>query len=57
MYKQYWKFMSQKMYNNAIKTSFVRPEMPKARANKTGFNPIIVHFYIRGKLFIIRCNK
>ena len=24
---------------------------------KTVFNLIIVHFYIRGKLFMIRCNK
>ena len=42
------------MYNYKIKTSFVRPEMPKTQAKKTGFHPI-VHFYIRGKLDIIRC--
>ncbi len=28
--------------------------MPKARANKTGFNIMIVHFYIRRKLDTIR---
>ena len=38
------------MYNYKIKTSFFSPEMPKARAKKTGFNLIIVHFYIRRKL-------
>ena len=27
-------------------TNFVSPEMPKARATETGFNLIIVHFYI-----------
>ena len=32
------------MYNNKIKTSFVSFEMLKARANKTGFYIIIVHF-------------
>ena len=37
-----------------IKTSFVSHEMPKARANKTGFDIMIVHFYIRRKLDIIR---
>ena len=30
--------------------------MPSAK-KKTGFNLIIVHIYIRGKLFIIRCDK
>ena len=29
-------------------------EMPKARANKTGLNIMIVHFYIRRKIDIIR---
>ena len=28
--------------------------MPKARANKTGFDIMIVHFYIRRKLDMIR---
>ena len=28
-----------------------------SRANKTGFNLIIFHFTIRGKLSIIRCDK
>ena len=37
-----------------IKTSFVIPEMPKTRANKTGFDIVIVHFYIRRKLDITR---
>ena len=36
-----------------IKTSFVRPEMQKTRANILGFN-IIVHFCIRRKLDIIQ---
>ena len=35
-----------------IKTCFVSPDMPKARA-KNGFNIMIVHFYIRIKLDII----
>ena len=34
------------MYNYKITTSFASPEMPKSRVNKTGFNIIIVHFYI-----------
>ena len=29
----------------------------KGTGLKTGFYLIIVHFYIRGKLFIIRCDK
>ena len=29
---------------------FVSPEMPKAWANKTGFNIMILHFYIRRNL-------
>ena len=41
-----------KMYNYKIKTSFIRPEMPKARANKI----MIVHFYVCRKLDIIRYN-
>ncbi len=32
--------------------SFYSPEMPKALANKTGFNLMIVHFYIRKKNWI-----
>ena len=32
--------------------------MPKInRANKTGYNLMIFHFDIRGKLSIIRCDK
>ena len=42
------------MYKYKIKTSFVRPEMPKARVIKTGFNIMIVNIYIRRKLDIIR---
>ena len=44
------------MYSYKIKTSFVIPEMPNARANKTltGFIIMIVHFYIGRKLDIIR---
>ena len=41
------------MYNYGIKTSFVSPKIPKARFNKTCFNIIIVHFYIRRKLDLI----
>ena len=42
-----------KMYYYKITTSF---EMPQARANKTGFNIMIVHLYFRRKLDIIRHN-
>ena len=42
------------MYSYRIRISFVIYEMPQASANKTGFNIIIVHFYIRRKLDIIR---
>ncbi len=38
------------MYNYKIITIFVRPEMPKAQANKTGFIIMIVYFYIHRKL-------
>ena len=41
------------MKNYKIKASFVSPEMPKARAYKTGFNITNVHFF-RRKLDIIR---
>ena len=41
------------MYNYKNKTSFGSPKMPKALANKTGFDIIIVHFYICRKLDII----
>ena len=34
--------------------SLVSPEMSKARGNRTGFNVMIVHFYIYSKLDIIR---
>ena len=37
-----------------MKTSFVSPEMLKARANKTAFNIMIVHFYIRKKLDTVK---
>ena len=37
-------------------TSFVSPCLQHLWANKS-FNLRIVHFYIRGKLLIIRCNK
>ena len=36
-----------KIYNYKIKTSFVSPELPEAQANKTGFNIMILNFYIR----------
>ena len=42
------------MYNFKLKP-FFSPEVPEARANKTGLNLMIVHFYISGKLDIIRC--
>ena len=41
------------MYNYKIKTSFVSPEMAKVRANLTGFNMMINHFFIRRKMDII----
>ena len=31
--------------------------MPSASQTQTGFIIIIVHFYIRGKPFLIRCEK
>ena len=34
-------FADIKMYNYKIKTSFVSPEMPKARSNKTGLHIMI----------------
>ncbi len=37
-----------------LKLFFVGPKMPEARSNKTGFDIMIVHFYIRRKLDIIR---
>ncbi len=40
------------MYKNKIKPSFVNPDMPKARANKTSFHVMIVHFHIRRKMDI-----
>ena len=46
-----------KMYNYNLKTSFVSPEMPKARANKTSSKiMIIIQFYICRNLDIIRCD-
>ena len=33
-----------KMYNYKIKTRFVSPEMPKARANKTDFSFLLFMF-------------
>ncbi len=46
-YKQL--FADRKMYNYKIKTSFVSPEGTGWRDNKTGFNIIIVHFYVHRK--------
>ena len=40
------------MYNYKIKTSFVSPEMPKARVNKTRIK--LIFFIIRRKLSKIR---
>ena len=50
------------MYNHKIKNSFFSPCLrhlgtKKKQGKKTGFNLIIVHFYIRGKLFLIRHDK
>ena len=42
-----------KMYDFKNKNSFVSSEMLKARAKITGFDIMIVHFYIRRKLDII----
>ena len=49
--------MNIKMYNHYIKTSFVRSCLWQLGAKKTGFNLIIIHFYIGGKLFILGCDK
>ncbi len=43
--------------NPKINISFLRPGLRSLRADKTGFNLIIFHFNIRGKLSIIRCDK
>ena len=44
------------IYNYKIKISFVIPEKPKARTNKTGFNimNMILYFFIRKKQDILR---
>ena len=42
-----------KIYNHSIQTSFIGPCL---RHLKNSFNLIIVHLYLRGKLFIIQCN-
>ena len=44
------------MYNHKIKTSFVSPWLRHLWTSKSGFNLIIIFFYICGKLFIIQCN-
>ena len=44
------------MNNYKIKTSFVSPEILKARADKTSVNIMIVNFYIYRKLDIITYN-
>ena len=43
--------------NNKINTSFVSPCLCPLGADKTGFNLKILHFDIRGKLSIIRCDR
>ena len=43
------------MKNYKINTRFVRPERPKARANKTGIDYNNFYFSIQGKLSLIRC--
>ena len=40
-----------------MNTSFVSPSLRPPGANKTGFNLLIFHFNIRGKLSIIRCDE
>ena len=44
-YKQL--YVDIKMYNYNLETSFVCPDMTKTRVNKTGFNIMIVHLYVR----------
>ena len=44
-----------KMKSYEIKPSFVSPQEPKARGNKTGIDILILHFNILGKLSITRC--
>ena len=41
------------MYNYKVKTSFLKPKVKDLK--KTGFNLVIVHFYIRRKLDKIQC--
>ena len=43
--------------NLKIYNSFVCPELWPTGGNKTGFNLRTFNFNIRGKLFIIRCDK
>ena len=45
-----------KMHNHNIKTSFVSPDIPKARANKTVLNIMIIHLYINRNLDMILCD-
>ena len=44
------------MKNYMIKLSFVSPEEPKARANKTGINFMNFHLIIRIKFSVIQCH-
>ena len=39
------------MYNYKIKTTFVSPEMLKARANKNGFDIIIENLYLQKTVY------
>ena len=48
--KPYWKYIQ---FSNQC----CEPCLRHLKANKTSFNLTIVHFSIRGKLFIIRCEK
>ncbi len=43
--------------NHKINTSFFSPDLRPLGADKPGYNRIIFHFDIRGKLSIIRCDK
>ena len=43
--------------NHKIKTNFLSLGLRSSGDNKTDFNLIILHFNIRRKLFVTRCDK
>ena len=53
----HYRQFSTNVKNLKINTSFYSPSLRLLGANKNGFNLIILHFIIRGKLYIIRCDK